>query len=87
MIDMYKISAWNRETGDVSNFEVNVGKIEEYGVNGIVICDTDLKRVAGVIMMIKRIVDIEFSLIYNSCFGEFVECHITTFDGNIDINK
>ena len=81
---MIKINVWNKLTGETLSFETNIKKVEHYGENGLVICDTDLKRVAGVIMMIKSIVDVEFNLTYNSCFGEFIECHITTFDGTID---
>ena len=80
-----KIAVWNRDTHSILEFETRCGKVEQYGENGITICDTDLKRIAGIIMMIKSVVDVEFQLIYNSWFGEFVECHLTTFDGTIDI--
>lgn len=79
-----KIGVWNTTTGEGLELETRCGKVEKYGENGLTICDTDLKRVAGVIMAIKGVVDVEFQLLYNSCFGEFVECHLTTFDGTID---
>ena len=97
-----KISAWNKNTGEVLDFETTIKSIKPYGENGLILRDDDLHAVTQAVNMLRYCVPCEFTINFSDesllriicfwsdfsiCFGEFCECHIWTFDGTIDIKE
>lgn len=80
-----KITAWNMDTSEIIEFEVIVDKIKQCGENGLMIYDTEIRKVFAILNHLRAIIEIEFSLNYSVSLGEFCECHLWTHDGTIDI--
>lgn len=73
------------DKGEVIEFEVIVCEIKQYGKNGLIVNDTEIRKVFAILNHLRSIINIEFSLNYSVCFGDFCECHLWTYDGTIDI--
>lgn len=86
-MNIKKISAWNKNTGEVLDFETTIKSIKPYGENGLILRDDDLHAVTQAVNMLRYCVPCEFTINFSICFGEFCECHIWTFDGTIDIKE
>lgn len=82
-----KINAWNKDTGEVVEFETYLQSVKQYGENGLILRDTNLNAVTQVINKIRYCVPCEFTINFTISFGDFCEASIWTFDGTIDITK